>query len=105
MGSYVMIAPDVAFIGKMHRVDSVEVPMIAQGEVEVRQTVVEDDVWVGQRVVVLPGVKIGHGAIVGAGAVVTKDVPAYAVVGGVPARFIKYRAGSLERLSKSGIDS
>lgn len=49
------------------------------------------DVWIGAYAVILPGVTIGHGAIVGAGAVVTKDVPDYAVVGGVPAKVIKYR--------------
>lgn len=49
------------------------------------------DVWIGVNVTILEGVSIGHGAVVGAGAVVTKDVPPYAIVGGVPARIIKYR--------------
>lgn len=49
------------------------------------------DVWVGTRAVILDGVKIGHGAVVAAGAVVTKDVPPYAIVAGIPAKIIKYR--------------
>ena len=49
------------------------------------------DVWIGHGVIVLPGVSVGHGAVLAAGAVVTDDVPAYAVVAGVPARFIKWR--------------
>lgn len=52
---------------------------------------IENDVWVGARSIVLGGVKIGNGAVIAAGAVVTKDVPAYAVVAGVPAKIIKYR--------------
>ena len=54
-------------------------------------TEIGNDVWIGERVIIMSGVKIGDGAIVAAGAVVTKDVPSYAVVGGVPARVIKYR--------------
>ncbi|WP_164983893.1 CatB-related O-acetyltransferase [Cellulomonas endophytica] len=49
------------------------------------------DVWIGHKVTVLPGVTVGTGAVLGAGAVVTKDVPPYAVVGGVPARVLRYR--------------
>jgi maltose O-acetyltransferase len=56
-----------------------------------RPIVIDDDVWIGARVIILPGVHIGTGAVIGAGAVVTKDVPAYAVVGGNPARVIKMR--------------
>ena len=50
-----------------------------------------NDVWIGSSVKVMPGVRIGDGAVIGAGAVVTKDVPPYAVVGGVPAKIIRYR--------------
>lgn len=53
--------------------------------------VIGNDVWIGARAIILDGVEIGNGSIVAAGAVVTKDVPAYAVVGGVPARVLRYR--------------
>ncbi|MDY2949120.1 MAG: CatB-related O-acetyltransferase, partial [Lachnospiraceae bacterium] len=52
---------------------------------------VDDDVWIGYGVVVMSGVHIGQGAVIAAGAVVTKDVPPYSIVGGVPAKVIKYR--------------
>lgn len=52
---------------------------------------IDNDVWIGTRAIIMPGVHIGTGAIIGAGAVVTKDVPDYAVIAGVPARIIKFR--------------
>jgi acetyltransferase-like isoleucine patch superfamily enzyme len=55
------------------------------------QTVVGHDVWIGENVIVMDGIKIGNGAILAAGSVVTKDVPDYAIVGGIPAKLIKYR--------------
>lgn len=54
-------------------------------------TTVGNDVWVGANAVIMPGLKIGDGAVIGAGAVVTKDVPPYAIVAGVPAKILKFR--------------
>lgn len=55
------------------------------------KVVIGNDVWIGARAIILPGVKVGDGAVIGAGAIVTKDVEPYAIVGGNPARFIRYR--------------
>lgn len=56
-----------------------------------KRVIIKNDVWIGDRAIILSGVSIGNGAVIAAGAVVTKDVPDFAVVGGVPARIIKYR--------------
>lgn len=91
IGSYVMIAPNVAILGASHKFDSIEVPMILQGVDKVISPIIEDDVWIGRNVVIMPGVKIGKGSIIGAGAVVTKDVNPYSIMGGIPAKVIKSR--------------
>lgn len=57
--------------------------------------IIEDYVYIGPRAIILPNVRVGYGAVIAAGAVVTKDVPAYAVVGGAPARFIRERNHNL----------
>lgn len=61
--------------------------MCQQGSETPKQVTIGNDVWIGTRSIIMPGVCIGNGVIVGAGAVVTRNVPDYAVVGGVPARF------------------
>jgi acetyltransferase-like isoleucine patch superfamily enzyme len=63
---------------------------------ENKEIIIGNDVWIGLGAIVLDGVNIGHGAVVAAGSVVTKDVPPYAIVGGVPARIIKYRFSEAE---------
>jgi len=73
-----------------HRFDDPYVSVMDQG-LSGSSVVIEDYVWVGGHAIVLPGVRIGQGAIVAAGAIVTKDVPAYSIVGGVPAKVIGQR--------------
>ena len=91
IGKDVMMGTGCIIYTRNHRFDSLDVPMWKQGVEEVRPVVIGNDVWIGGRVTILPGVHIGNGAVVGAGAVVTKDVPDYAVVAGNPAKIIKYR--------------
>ena len=91
IGEKVMMGTDVVVITRNHAFDRTDIPMMDQGFEEERPVVIGNDVWIGDRVMILPGVHVGEGAILAAGAVVTKDVPAYASVGGVPARVIKMR--------------
>jgi acetyltransferase-like isoleucine patch superfamily enzyme len=91
IGANCMIAPRCAFTPYQHDFADThrpirEQPLTSQGDI-----IIEDDVWLGLNVCVMDGVTIGQGAIVGAGAVVTKDIPPYAIAGGVPARVIRFR--------------
>lgn len=91
IGSFVMIAPHVSIISSSHITESCDIPMILQGSVTNNFSIIEDDVWIGRNAIIMPGVRIGKGSIIGAGSVVTKDVPSYTVVGGVPAKEIRKR--------------
>ena len=62
-----------------------------QGNTDVAPVVIGDDCWIGRRVMIMAGVTIGEGCVIAAGAVVTKDIPPYSVVGGIPAKVIKNR--------------
>ena len=100
IGNYVSIAQRVTFLidadhytdhissypFKAKIIDPHENEAISKGNI-----IVSDDVWIGYGTTILSGVHIGQGAVVAAGSVVTKDVPPYAIVGGVPAKVIKYR--------------
>jgi maltose O-acetyltransferase len=95
IGNYVMIAPNVNLLGGYtHPFDDLSRPMVLQQDEYRGPITIEDDVWIGINAVVMPGVRIGKGAVIGANAVVTHDVPANAVVGGMPARVIRLRGGS-----------
>ena len=90
IGDYVLMAPEVTIMTTKHIYADTEIPISYQGA-EHSTVIIEDNAWIGYRAIIMPGVTIGKGAIVGAGAVVTKDVPPYSIVGGVPARIIKMR--------------
>lgn len=101
IGNNVLIAPYVAIMRGQKNFDRLDIPMIDQGgsgyadKVTEEQIVkIEDDVWIGRNAIIMEGITLGKGSIVGAGAVVTKSVPDYAIVGGVPAKVIKYRKES-----------
>jgi maltose O-acetyltransferase len=91
IGKYVMMGPDVVILSRNHAIDRVDIPMCLQGDAAAKKVNIGDDVWIGTRAIILPGVTIGRGSVVGAGAVVTKDVPEYAIVAGNPARLIRFR--------------
>lgn len=93
IGSHVMMGPDCLIYTQQHECSSTEVTMDQQGMTMVKPVTIEDDVWLGARVIIMPGVTIGKGSVVGAGAVVTKDIPEYSVAVGVPARVVKSRKG------------
>ena len=86
----VLIGPNVVLRASNHIFSKRNISIFMQGH-ESGSITIEDDVWLGANVVVLPNVTIGKGAIVGAGAVVTKDIKAYTIVGGVPAHIISNR--------------
>lgn len=91
IGDNVMIAPNVAILNSTHNHRSTAIPMINQGDTEKKNPVISSDVWIGRNAIILPGIKVAKGSIIAAGAVVTKDVKEFTVVGGVPAGFIKNR--------------
>lgn len=96
IGDNVMFGPQVTIRGGNHRTDVVGKPMIAVAESEKRLeddpgVVIEGDVWIGTRAIILAGVTVGRGAVVAAGAVVTRSVEPYAIVAGNPARLIRKR--------------
>jgi len=86
-----MLASFVALVGGDHRIDSISVPIRLSGRETMKTIYIGDDVWIGHGAILLHGCRIGTGSVVAAGAVVTKDVPEYAVVAGNPARVLRYR--------------
>ncbi len=90
IGSTVGIAPHVKILTSSHVEAGREVPILA-APIELAPVVVGDDSDIGIGAILLPGVSVGRGALVGAGAVVTRDVPEWAVVAGNPARILRYR--------------
>ena len=94
IGDHVLMGRDVKIITSNHRSRDINIPIKHQGWTEPRPVVIEDGVWIGSNVIILPGVHVGMGAILGAGAVIREDVPAYAIMVGNPAHILRYRKGA-----------
>ncbi|MGO7425601.1 DapH/DapD/GlmU-related protein, partial [Rhizobium ruizarguesonis] len=99
-GHGVRIASHASIVGFNHGFDDPTIPIHRQGVVSIG-IVIGDDVWIGANCVILDGATIGNGAVIAAGAVVTGDIPAMAIAGGVPARVLRSR-GSAPRKSGTG---
>lgn len=101
IGNFCSIADNVTFLvgleHNIHTISTFPYKVVYGGEsfdtvtTNKGDVIIEDDVWIGYGAIIMSGVRIGQGAIIAAGAVVTKDVEPYAIVGGVPAKVIKYR--------------
>ena len=101
IGDGVMFGPRVFVVTGGHDMSHPEKPMFTITNKEKdksidKDVVFEGDNWIGANAIILKGVTIGYGAVVGAGTVVTKDVPSYAIVGGNPARIIRFRKNESE---------
>lgn len=91
LGDNVMMGPDVLILTQNHGFSTIDLPMRLQASSDPKPVVIEDDVWLGARAILLPGVRVGRGSIVGAAAVVTRDVEPYSIVAGNPARVVNTR--------------
>lgn len=100
LNRYVMLGPDVTITGSDHRFDLPGIPMIFSGRPPLPRTDIQADVWIGAGAIVMAGVTIGRGSIVAAHSVVTKDVPAYEIHAGIPAKLMRKRFALLEDIEK-----
>jgi len=98
IGRFTMLANNISIIGSDHLYGDPTKPIIFSGRPLLNPTIIGDDVWIGAFSLIMSGVNIGNGAIIGAGSVVTKDIPPYSVYAGVPAKFIKMRFNESEIL-------
>lgn len=92
IGNKCIVAGHTYIGGGQYHTERVDIPIVDQGHIHGQKLVIEDNVWIGAGAVIVNGVTVGHDAIVAAGAVVTKDVPPFSIVGGVPAKVIRVRS-------------
>lgn len=100
IGHHVMIAAQCGFTPYQHKLDDLSRPMCEQELTSKGDIVIEDDVWLGMGVKVMDGVCIGRGAVIGANAVVTEDIPPYSIAAGIPARVIRKRGDTDNTIEK-----
>lgn len=91
IGNDVMMGPNCTILYNNHKYDSVDIPMRLQGVTTPLPVTIEDDVWIGQDVLITPGRIIKKGTIIAARCCLTKDFPPYSIVGGVPCKILKMR--------------
>lgn len=89
LGRQVLLARGVYISDHIHRYDDISLPVLEQGLDRVEPVEIGDGAWLGENVVVCPGVRIGRGSVIGANAVVTTDIPDYCVAVGAPARIVR----------------
>ena len=104
IGENVMMGPEVVVYTSGHKHDRIDIPMGKQGDDGVKPVMIGNDVWIGRRAIIMPGVKIGDGCIIGAAAVITKDIPDYSVAVGSPAKVVKSRLNINENIEQKVID-
>jgi maltose O-acetyltransferase len=95
LGDDVVMGPDVVIMSSAHAFERLDIPINRQGGLSQRPVVIGNDVWIGTRVIIMPGVRIGDQAVIGANTVVTKDVPPRAIFAGSPGKVIRYRGDRL----------
>lgn len=103
IGNYVGMGPDTKVWSVNHRYEDPDIPWIKQGY-EKLPVVIEDDVWLGASCFVMPGVRIGKGAIVSAGTILMKSVPPYAIVAGNPGRVVGWRRQPVQATKQLAAD-
>ena len=91
IGKNVMMGPNCYILGMNHAFTRIDIPMIEQGHTPKKETIIEDDVWIGRDVLMTPGRTIKRGSIIAGGCVLCKNFPEYSIVGGNPSKFIKSR--------------
>lgn len=101
IGRNVMMGPGVSVIGVNHRISDTERPMIEQGYENRKPCIIGDDVWIGRNSIIMAGIRVGQGAVIAGGAVVTKNINPYDIVGGNPATIIRNRVSSSQAQSST----
>lgn len=91
IGKDVIMGPEIVIWSVSHRFDRVDIPINQQDGIEPKPVTISDDVWIGQRVMIMPCVQIGNHTVIGAGSIVTRDLPDRAVAAGILARIIRMR--------------